>query len=131
MLVTLSVYRVFLPLREIDGQAPYRLAPSAEPVGQLLSELFRLRVLFEPLGPELERGRLRREGYLLAAARLLVARVQVFEQHAPGDAVNEQVMNDEKEPSRPRVAEVEKRGTGERPFAEVEPALEAFGRLGD
>src|ERR1700749_3648281 len=88
-------------------------------------------MFLQQLGPSLEGGRLRRELHGLAARQLLVSRLQVFEQDAPGDAVNGEVMYDDEETTRPPLAEVEEGDAHERPALDVKALVKLCPRALD
>lgn len=80
----------------------------------------------QPESPLLVRGGLWRQGDGEAAAEAVVSQFEVFQEDAPGDGVNDEVMDDEEESGAER-SEVEEGDLKEAAAVEAEAGLEVGG----
>ncbi|CAM4265298.1 hypothetical protein COSO111634_35905 [Corallococcus soli] len=83
-------------------------------------------MILDAARPGLEGGRLRRERHGKALLELVVGGLQVLQQHAPGDTVDDEVMGDE-EQALLAATEVEERGAQQGRLGEDEAGLHSRG----
>ena len=95
-----------------------------QPIVQLLLQVPpSVRVLRQPFGPVLERGRLRRQAESPPTAELLVGRLQILQQDPPGDAIDHQVVDDDQQAARLVSTEVKEGNPQQRPLRQVQASL--------
>ena len=114
-----QTFRV-LALWMINGQPACLFAVQASPI---LIDSALLRVRCQLLRPAFERSRLLRPCNLLPGFNLFVSGLQVFQNNAPGDAIDHEMVNHDKQPL--FRSELDIGGTVQRPFFDIQACLQS------
>ncbi|CAM4166421.1 hypothetical protein COSO111634_34170 [Corallococcus soli] len=110
----------------VGGQRRHPNASLVQPEGGFGGERLGAGMVLNAACPGLEGGRLRRQRHGKALLELVVGGLQVLQQHAPGNTVDDEVVGDE-EQALLAVAQVEERGAQQGRLGEDEAGLHARG----